>query len=202
MASNLGLLAARAIIGAGIFSHGAQKGLGWFGGPGPAGAGQFMASLGFKPGESYARAAYTNEMVAGALILTGALGPVGPALLISTMVVAARSVHWPNGFFAQNGGYELSAVYSAGAAALGSSGYGSIAIDHLLGIDNVFAKPGRPMWVLVLGVAGAIAVLSQREVAESSAPAPAPEPASDASSASAHPNGQPLGTSGDIGSNV
>jgi putative oxidoreductase len=57
---DLGLLTARLALGLGLASHGAQKAFGWFEGPGLQGAAGFMASVGLKPGETYAKAASYN----------------------------------------------------------------------------------------------------------------------------------------------
>jgi putative oxidoreductase len=117
-------------------AHGAQKAFGLFGGPGPKQAAGFMQSLGFRPGETYAPLAAWNEIGAGLAIATGAGGPLGPAALISTMVVAAASVHLKNGFFAQQGGVEVSALYSAAALTFAASGYGKWSVDSALGFDE------------------------------------------------------------------
>jgi putative oxidoreductase len=45
-----GPLALRAIVGVIFVAHGAQKLFGWFGGYGLDGTGQFLASVGLKPG--------------------------------------------------------------------------------------------------------------------------------------------------------
>ncbi len=51
---NIALLSARLAVGGGMAAHGAQKALGWFEGPGPAGTAKMMHGLGFRPGETYA----------------------------------------------------------------------------------------------------------------------------------------------------
>jgi putative oxidoreductase len=169
---DLGLLAARLAIGLGMAAHGAQKAFGWFGGPGPDGAAGFMESLGFKPGSRYGPMASYNELVGGTMIAAGFGGPVGPAILISQMLVAAATVHVKNGFFATGGGVELPVVYSAGALALASSGYGSLSLDRALGFDEKLRHPILKTLVLAGGIAGGWLVLGMREVS------PPPEAAS------------------------
>jgi putative oxidoreductase len=146
-------------------AHGAQKAFGWFGGGGPDGAAGFMESLGFKPGSTYGPMASYNELVGGSLIALGFAGPVGPAMLMSQMLVAAATVHFKNGFFAANGGMELPAVYSAGALALASSGYGKLSIDSALGIDDTLGHPVVKTLVLAGGIAAGSLILSGRETA-------------------------------------
>jgi putative oxidoreductase len=175
--NDFGLLVSRLALGAGIAAHGAQKAFGAFDGPGPAGAAQFLQSIGFSPGERYAAAASWTELTSGALIALGLGGPIGPAALISTMVVAQSSVHAKNGFFAQKGGIELGVVYAAGALALASGGFGRLSLDRAFAWEKL-----RESWFTGLVVAGGVAaglvVLAQR--AE-------PQPAPDAQAASQAP---------------
>lgn len=163
MIHDLGLLASRLAVGLSYASHGAQKAFGWFEGPGPQGAAGFMESLGLKPGETYATVASYGEITGGLLIALGLGGPVGPAIVISGMIVAAETVHRKNGFYAGKGGIELNVLYSAAALAFASSGYGALSADRLFGLES---KTRHPV-LTALGLAGAIAsaygVLAQRD---------------------------------------
>ena len=155
-----GLLLGRVVLGLLMAAHGSQKLFGWFGGYGIAGTGGFMESLGFKPGRFFAAAAGVTEFVGGALIALGLLGPLGPAMVISTMVVAIATVHWAHGPFAQNNGYELPLLYAVGAASLALIGYGAYSIDALLQLS--WAE-GVIWTVLGLGVIGGFANLLVRK---------------------------------------
>jgi putative oxidoreductase len=161
---DLGLLAARLAIGLAMVAHGAQKAFGWFGGPGPQGAAGFMESLGFKPGSRYGPMASYNEIVGGSLIALGFGGPIGPAIVISQMLVAGATVHLKNGFFVTSGGVEVPVVYSAAALALASSGYGSLSLDHAFGFDQKLSHPILKTLVLAGGIAAGWSVLGMREV--------------------------------------
>ena len=161
---DLGLLAARLALGLGLASHGAQKAFGWFEGPGPQGAGGFMETLGFKPGAKFATAASYNEIASGLMIALGLGGPLGPAGAVSTMLVAAETVHKPNGFFAGKGGVEVNVLYSAGALALASAGYGALSVDHLFGLDHKLHHPVITTLALAGGVAAAYLILAQRDM--------------------------------------
>jgi uncharacterized membrane protein YphA (DoxX/SURF4 family) len=86
-------------IGLPLAAHGAQKVFGWFGGHGPDPTGQFMETLGFRPGRRHAIAAGSVEIAGGLLLALGFLTPLGAALVASVMVVAAATVHVGNGFF-------------------------------------------------------------------------------------------------------
>src|SRR5947199_6017965 len=107
-----GLLVARTVFGLVMAAHGSQKLFGWFGGYGLAGTGGFFEQLGFRPGRLFAALASVSELVAGLLIALGFLGPVGPALLLSVMIVAAVTVHCGKGFFATSNGIELTVLYA------------------------------------------------------------------------------------------
>ena len=144
-------------------AHGTQKAFGWFDGPGPENAAKMMHGLGFRPGETYAALAAWNEIVAGKLIAWGLGGPIGPAMLISGMVVAQASVHWEKGFFAQKGGIELPFVYSAAALALAAGDYGALSLDALLGLRKPLRDPVFTALALAGAVAGAIVVLNGRD---------------------------------------
>src|SRR5262245_60775706 len=106
-ALSLGLLIARLVIGPLMAAHGAQKLFGWFGGYGLNDTGEFMVQLGFRPGRTFAAIAAGTEVVSGLLIALGFLGPIGPAMMLSVMIVAAATVHWKNGVFAMSNGIEL-----------------------------------------------------------------------------------------------
>lgn len=174
MMNDVSLLLARVALGSSIAAHGAQKALGWFEGPGPEGAAQFVESLGFRPGDRFAAAASWTEISSGAMIVLGLGGPLGPAMLLSTMIVAQTTVHAKNGYFAQNNGIELGTLYATGALALASSGYGRLSLDNAFGLDDKLRHPGFITTALAGGILTAVGILSQRNTgAEQPAPATA-----------------------------
>jgi putative oxidoreductase len=165
-ALSTGLLIARLVFGPVMAAHGTQKLFGWFGGYGLAGTGGFMESLGFRPGRAFAAAAATAELVGGILLTLGLLGPIGPALIIAVMIVAAVSVHWKHGLFAANNGIEVPLLYGTAAMALALTGPGLYSMDALLDIDGLWT-PG-PAWATIgLGVLGAVINLVLRRLAPS-----------------------------------
>src|SRR5437016_14120140 len=101
-----GLLVARVVFGLVIAAHGSQKLFGWFGGYGLAGTGGFMESLGFRPGKTFAAEAALGEFVGGLLFALGFLGAVGPALMLSGMIVAIITVHRKKPFFVTTNGMD------------------------------------------------------------------------------------------------
>ena len=160
----LALLIVRLIVGLGFIAHGAQKLFGWFGGYGLAGTGGFFESLGFKPGKLFAGAAGASELVGGLLIALGLGGPVGPMLIIATMVVAILVVHLPSGFFAPNG-FELPLLYAAIAFGFAFGGFGAYGVDALAGWNAVWT-PALAWTFVGLGiVVGLLNVAARRKPA-------------------------------------
>ncbi|MFD1661273.1 DoxX family protein [Streptomyces caeni] len=129
---DVGLLLLRLGTGGVLAAHGAQKLFGWFGGGGIEGTGQFMESVGYRPGRASARAAGLAETGGGTLLALGLATPVAGAAAAGAMAGAA-AVHMPNGFFAQSGGYEHAASLGLTAAGLAVTGPGRLSLDSALG---------------------------------------------------------------------
>jgi putative oxidoreductase len=157
----IGLLIARLALGMLMAAHGTQKLFGWFGGLGLRSTGELFDQLGFRPGRLFAAAASAGEVASGLLVTLGFLGPIGPALMVSVMVVAALSVHWTHGLFATSNGIELPLLYAAGALGLALAGPGPYSLDAALGIGSVWS-PSATWTILVLGVVGGVANLGAR----------------------------------------
>jgi putative oxidoreductase len=157
---NEGLLIVRVVVGLLMAAHGAQKAFGWFHGYGLRGTGGYMESLGFRPGRVFAAAAAYSELAGGLLLALGLLGPTGPALILSVMIVAAVTVHW-HGVFAQSNGVEVPLLYAAIAVGLAFTGPGRYSVDALLGLD-VLTAPLIAIGALVAGIAGALGNLALR----------------------------------------
>ena len=104
-----------------------------------------------------------GEVGSGLLTALGLLGPVGPALMISIMLVAAVVGHAGKGFFATGGGYELPVIYSAGALALAFSGAGALSLDALLGLERLWT-PAASWIAIAAGIVLAIVNLAVRRL--------------------------------------
>ncbi|WP_432135730.1 MULTISPECIES: DoxX family protein [unclassified Streptomyces] len=130
--SDLGLLLLRLGTGGVLAAHGAQKLFGWFGGHGLAGTGQFMESVGYRPGRTSATMAGLAEAGGGTLLALGLATPAAGAAAAGAMA-GATAVHAPNGFFNQGGGYEYAASLGLTAAGLAVAGPGRLSLDAALG---------------------------------------------------------------------
>jgi putative oxidoreductase len=165
-----GLLIARLILGPMMVAHGGQKLFGWLGGYGLTGTGGFFEQLGFRPGRAFAAAASVSEIAAGVLLVLGFLGPIGPALLLSVMIVAAVSVHWNHGLFAATNGIEVPLLYATGALTLALTGPGAYSLDAVLGLGRLWS-PGLEWAAIGAGVLAAVVNLAARRPAPSVAKA-------------------------------
>lgn len=123
-------LALRIPIGIIFMAHGAQKLFGWFGGYGLEGTGGWMESIGLAPGFLMALLAGSAELFGGLFILLGLLTRLSSIALAFTMVVAIFSVHFANGLFMSNNGYEFGLALLAASVSLAISGGGKLALDN------------------------------------------------------------------------
>jgi putative oxidoreductase len=165
---DLGLLVLRIVVGGLIFGHGAQKLLGWWGGPGLAGfIGMTGGHLRFRPAWLWGVVGAVSETAGGLLLIAGFLHPLGAAAIVGAMLIAI-SVHWP-AFWANNGGYEYALMLLVAALGLGLAGPGRYSLDAALGI--ALPEPATLVIAVGLAVIGAVVALATRM------PAPAPVPA-------------------------
>jgi putative oxidoreductase len=149
-----GLLLLRVVIGGTMFSHGAQKLFGWFGGSGLRGTAGFFGSLGWRAPLAMALLAGLAE-ASGAAFAAGLLTPFAALGIAVVLLNAIFAVHWKNGFFNGDGGIEFPLALAAVAVAIAATGPGRFSIDRLIGwVDNISG-----LWWGV-GVAGAAVLIS------------------------------------------
>lgn len=134
--AGLGMTALRIPVGAILVAHGAQKLFGWFGGYGLEGTGQFMASIGLEPGYLMALLAGSAEFFGGIALIVGLLTRPAAFVVAFTMVVALFSVHFQNGLFLANNGYEYALALLAASVALVLEGAGALALDRVI-LDGI-----------------------------------------------------------------
>ncbi|MBS98106.1 MAG: DoxX family protein [Oceanospirillaceae bacterium] len=126
----IGALVLRVPVGLILAAHGAQKLFAWFGGYGLEGTGQWMASIGLEPGYLMALLAGSAEFFGGLALVLGLL--TRPAALVTafTMLVAIFSVHFSNGLFMANNGYEYALTLFVVSLSLVFQGGGRLAVDN------------------------------------------------------------------------
>lgn len=125
-------LALRIPVGIIFAAHGAQKLFGWFGGYGLEGTAGWMDSIGLSPGMLMALLAGAAEFFGGLALIVGLLTRPAAAALAVAMLVAIFAVHFQNGLFMANNGYEFGLALLAASVSLLFSGAGKFSIDNLL----------------------------------------------------------------------
>src|SRR2546430_13521539 len=157
---DIALLILRIVVGLTLAAHGAQKVLGWFGGPRIEGFAKGLGSMGIKPARLWAWVAGLSELVGGLLIALGLLWPAGPAVAVGAMLVAIITVHWAKGFFNTKGGIEFPLVMLGSCLAMALGGPGAYALDHLLAFR--LPEPQAALVALALVFIGAAGTLATR----------------------------------------
>ena len=127
-----GALALRVPVGIIFAAHGAQKLFGWFGGYGLEGTGGWMDSIGLSPGVVMAFLAGAAEFFGGIALVLGLLTRPAAFALSIAMLVAIFAVHFQNGLFMSNNGYEFGLALLAASVSLLYSGAGKASVDSML----------------------------------------------------------------------
>lgn len=119
-AVDIALLAVRLSGGIIFAAHGSQKLFGAFGGPGLEKTVEMMGPIGYL--------VTIGEFFGGLGLIVGFLTRFSAASLIVVMLGAITTVHWKNGFFLQNGGFEynLSLIGLLAATLIAGSGWYAI----------------------------------------------------------------------------
>ena len=125
-------LVLRIPVGIIFAAHGAQKLFGWFGGYGLEGTAGWMDSIGLSPGMLMALLAGAAEFFGGLALVIGLLTRPAAAALSVAMLVAIFAVHFQNGLFMANNGYEFGLALLAASVSLLFSGAGKFSVDNLL----------------------------------------------------------------------
>jgi putative oxidoreductase len=126
---NIGLLILRATTGVIIAGHGAQKLFGWFGGRGLKGQAGLYDSTGLQPGWLWAFLNGLVEFGGGILLTLGILTPIAAGLLLGNMVMAIIKVHWKNGLWNRDGGFEYPLTRLVANLTIGLTGPGIYNLD-------------------------------------------------------------------------
>ena len=153
---SLGLLVLRLVIGLIIAAHGAQKLLGWWGGPGMANWTAGMTRMRVRPPIFWAWMSVLGEVLGGIGLAVGLLTPLPSLAVAATMLVAIALVHWPRGFWNTKGGFEFNVSLLGAVAAIALAGAGAYSLDAAFGIhlpEPVTLIAGTLAVVIGVGVA-------------------------------------------------
>jgi putative oxidoreductase len=154
-AYDVGLLILRLVLGLTLAAHGLSK---FFADGRIPGTAQFFEAVGIRPGRLNATIAAIAETAAGLGLAVGLLTPIPAAGLVALMLVAAWTVHRPNGFFITDQGWEYNLVLALAAVAV--LGPGRISLDWLIFGHNWYDGWAGLLISVVLGVVGAAAHLA------------------------------------------
>ncbi len=125
-------LPVRLAVGILFMAHGSQKLFAWFGGYGLEGTAGWMASIGLEPGLLMATLAGSAEFFGGLFLVLGLLVRPAGLVLAVTMLVAIFTVHFENGLFMSNNGYEYALALVVVSLGLVLRGAGSLSLDALV----------------------------------------------------------------------
>ena len=128
---------ARVVLGIIFFAHGAQKMLGWYGGPGLANTMRTFTEHLHLP-RALAFLVIAGELVSGVGLIVGLFSRIAAVFIVLTMVGAIVTVHFRFGLFmdwfgSQKGhGIEYHLLAIALALVVVVKGAGAFSLDHLV----------------------------------------------------------------------
>ena len=160
MELDAGIAVLRITIGLIFAAHGAQKAFGWWKGPGYIGWTGAIGRMGFRPAGLWAFISVGAELGAGVLLAIGLLTPLAAAGLIAQGIVIIARVHWTNGFWNADRGFEFPLALFGGSVAIALTGPGAWSLDARLPVGFLY-EPIIHWGVLLVAIAGAaLATLS------------------------------------------
>ena len=155
-----GILILRLVIGLTVAAHGAQKVLGWWGGPGMKGWTGAMNHMRIRPATPWAWSSALAELLGGLGLALGFLNPLPSFAIAGSMLVAIALVHLPKGLFNSKGGFEFNLAILAAVAAVALAGPGAYSLDSALGIH--LPEPGSLIVMTILTILGVGSALVTR----------------------------------------
>ncbi|TQF74021.1 DoxX family protein [Rhodococcus spelaei] len=126
---DLAILVARIGLGVVFVAHGWQK----FFTYGISGTQASFEQMGVPLHDVSAIFAAAVELGGGILLIAGLLTPIAGILLFVDMLGAFFTVHYDQGVFVGQGGYELVVALGVGSLLLAATGAGRISLDALVG---------------------------------------------------------------------
>lgn len=142
------------LLGLILAGHGAQKLLGWFGGHGIEGTAQWFESLRLNPARFWAIVAGLAELLGGLGLVFGLFTPIAAAAIFGVMLMAIIKVHWPNGLWVTQNGFEYPLANALIALFIGLAGPGRYALDTALNLR--YPMPLTFLIALLVSVIGVL----------------------------------------------
>ena len=166
MEVDAGIAALRVTIGLIFAAHGAQKAFGWWKGPGYAAWTSVIGKMGFRPVALWAFISVAAELGAGLLLALGLLTPLAAAGLVGQGIVIIARVHWANGFWSSNRGYEYPLALLGASVAITLTGPGAWSLDARLPVGLLYEPVVRwGVLLVVVAVAAVATFLASRQAA-------------------------------------
>lgn len=159
---DVGLLLLRLSVGLTFAAHGAQKALGWWGGPGFAGWTGAIGKMRFAPAQFWAVVSAYVELLGGLSFAAGLLTAIGSALLFAQALVIVFRVHLPKGFWNRNSGVEFPLQLLAGSALVLLGGPGALSVDAALALR---IDAGLRLLIAALAVLGVLLAVASARLA-------------------------------------
>ena len=155
--TDVALLILRVVFGLVMAGHGSQKLFGWFGGSGLTGFSEMLHRFGLRPAGLWAWISALVETFGGLTLALGILTPLAAGFLVTNLLMAILTVHWRNGFWSTNRGFEYPLTLAGGVLAVGLAGPGAYA----LGPNSVAGLSPLVLFAaaLVLGLVGMLIAL-------------------------------------------
>jgi putative oxidoreductase len=124
----------RIVTGLLLMPHGAQKLFGWFGGRGVDETGVYFVTVYSLP-PMLATTAGIIEFVGGGMLVAGFATRLAALCVAGMMAFIVTDVHWHNGFFWIDGGFEYPLLWGVLGLYFAIKGGGRFSVDHALGAE-------------------------------------------------------------------
>jgi putative oxidoreductase len=153
----------RVVTGATMAGHGLQKLTNSLGGQGPDDVAESFEKMGLKPGRPYAIATGAAETAGGLLMVAGLGTPLACAMVSGVMAGAIAKVHYKNGFWMTEHGYEYNLHILAATFAVAGTGGGSLTLDALRGKKHRGFGWALAQLAVGLGAAAGALAIAERQ---------------------------------------
>jgi putative oxidoreductase len=153
----------RVVTGATMAGHGLQKLSNSLGGHGVASAGESFEAMGIKPGQPFATATGAVEAAGGMLMVAGLGTPLACAMISGVMAGAIAKVHYKNGFWMTDHGFEYNLHILAATFAVAGAGGGALTLDALRGKKHQGLGWALAQLAVGLGAAAGALAIAERQ---------------------------------------